>query len=240
MIVADDNFATIFFAVEYGRIIYNNLQNILLFVLTTSLGGILTILTSILIGLPLPFFPVQILWINLVTDATSTVPLAFEEGDRDVIYLKPRDPRSGLISAKMAFRMFFTAITMSIVVLVLFKYELETHIGLGLAYAEQYARTVAFTTFALLQIVNAHNCRSQTKSLFSIGIFKNRYLLGVHGITVPLQIIMVETPIGWTAFNTTSLGFGWNSGWIEIIAINVMLVVMIEFLKFIERKYGKK
>jgi magnesium-transporting ATPase (P-type) len=111
---------------------------------------------------------------------------------------------------------------------------------MGFEYAEKYARTVAFTTFALLQIVNAHNCRSQLKSLLSIGIFKNRYLLTVHGITIPLQIIMVETPIGWTAFNTTSLGFGWSSGWIEIICITLSLVVLVEFIKFVERRYSKR
>jgi magnesium-transporting ATPase (P-type) len=239
MIVADDNFATIFAAVEYGRIIFNNLQNILLFVLTTCMGGILTILMSLLLDLPIPFTPVQILFINLVTDATSTLPLAFEEGDKNVKFLKPREPSSSIISANMLVRMLLTAIFMTIAVLGIFRFELANNPQLGTDGAVQYARTVAFTTFALLQIINAHNCRSFKRSLLSIGVFKNKFLLLVHSITISLQIIIVETAFGHVAFNTSSLGFSFNSDWMEIAAIIALLVLFVETIKFFERKYDK-
>jgi magnesium-transporting ATPase (P-type) len=240
MVVADDNFASIFSAVEYGRIIYNNLQNILLFVLTTSVGGMLTILISILIGFPIPFSPVQILWINLVTDGTSTVPLAFEEGEKDVIYQKPRDPGSNIISPRMIVRLLITSILMCIMILVVFKYEIDS-MSQSMPYndAVKYARTIAFTTFAFLQIFNAHNCRSFKRSLFSIGVFKNKYLLMVHSISITLQIILVETEIGWASFSTVPLGMGLNSGWITIIGITLFLILTVEVLKFVERQLDK-
>lgn len=236
MIVADDNFASIFAAVEYGRIIYNNLQNILLFVLTTSLSGIITILTSIIIGIPIPFVPVQILFINLVTDGTSTVPLAFEEGEKDVIYQKPRNPKSGIITKKMAIRMFVTSILMSIAVLVLFILEMNRLGGAQNPYAVTYARTVAFCTFALLQMVNAHNCRSFNQSLISIGIFRNKYLWLIHSISLTLQVVLIETAVGHEAFKTTSLHW---SDWAIIIGINLGLILFIELVKFFERKFKK-
>lgn len=237
MVVADDNFASIFAAVEYGRIIFSNLQNILLFVLTTSLAGIITILTSIIMGLPLPFVPVQILFINLVTDGTSTVPLAFEEGDKDVIYQKPRNPKSGIITKKMAARMIITSVLMSIAVLVLFVQEMEKMGGPQNPYAITYARTVAFCTFALLQIFNAHNCRSFNQSLIKIGIFKNKYLLLIHSISITLQVILIETVVGHEAFKTTSLHW---SDWAIIIGLNLGLILFVEIIKFFERKFKKE
>ena len=236
MIVADDNFASIFAAVEYGRIIFNNLQNILLFVLTTSMAGIITILSSIIMGIPLPFVPVQILFINLVTDGTSTVPLAFEEGDRNVVYQKPRNPKSGIITKRMAIRMTITSILMSIAVLWLFLWEMDKMGGSGNPYAVTYARTVAFCTFSLLQIFNAHNCRSYNQSLFSIGLFKNKYLLMIHSISITLQIILIETAVGHDAFKTTSLHW---SDWSIIIGLNVALIVLIEVVKIFVRKLEK-
>jgi Ca2+-transporting ATPase len=237
MIVTDDNFTSIFSAVEYGRIVFDNLQNILLFVLTTSLSGILTILSTILIGLPLPFVPVQILFINLVTDGTSTVPLAFEEGDRNVIYKKPRKMGSGLITKKMATRMIITAILMTIVVLLLFIWEVDEHGGFDNPNSINYARTVAFCAFGLLQMFNAHNCRSFDRSLFTLGIFKNKLLLLIHSISITLQVILIETEIGHAVFHTVSLHW---SDWAIIIGLNLMLVVFVEIVKLIERKITKQ
>jgi potassium/sodium efflux P-type ATPase len=233
MIVADDNFASIFSAVEYGRIIFNNLQNILLFVLTTSMAGIITIFTSIIIGIPLPFVPVQILFINLVTDGTSTVPLAFEEGERDVIYQKPRNPKSGIITKRMGVRMTITSVLMSIAVLVLFVVVMNRMGGAGNPAAVTYARTMAFCTFGLLQIFNAHNCRSYSRSLFSIGIFRNKYLLMIHSISITLQIILIETVVGHDAFKTTSLSL---MDWGIIVGLNVALILFVEIVKYFERK----
>ena len=237
MIVADDNFASIFAAVEYGRIIFNNLQNILLFVLTTSMAGIITILTSIIMGIPLPFVPVQILFINLVTDGTSTVPLAFEEGDKNVIYQKPRNPKSGIITKRMAMRMTITSILMSIAVLWLFIWEMNRMGGPNNHDAVTYARTVAFCTFGLLQIFNAHNCRSYSLSLFSIGVFRNKYLLMIHSISITLQIILIETTVGHDSFKTMSLH--WQD-WAIIVGLNVALIVFIEIVKIFVRKLQKE
>jgi Ca2+-transporting ATPase len=238
MIVTDDNFASIFSAVKFGRVIYNNLQNILLFVLTTSLGGIMTILFSILAGLPLPFLPVHILWINVVTDGTSTVPLAFEEGDENLIYNKPRSPNASLITPRMAIRMIFTSILMSTIVLFLFNYELYKQQLSNNPDALTHAQTIAFTAFGLLQIFNAHNCRSQKRSIFSVGVFKNKYLLAVHSVSIILQYCIVQFEFGNYAFKTTPLE--WNfSGWFEIVFVCIMLVGIVELLKFIERKYEK-
>ena len=236
MIVTDDNFTSIFAAVEYGRIVFDNLQNILLFVLTTSLSGILTILSTVIIGWPLPFVPVQILFINLVTDGTSTVPLAFEEGDRNVIYQKPRQLQSSIITKRMAIRMIVTAVLMTIAVLSLFIWEVNHQGGIDNPDAIAYARTVAFCAFGLLQMFNAHNCRSYDRSLLTIGIFKNKLLLLIHTISLTLQVILIETSFGHSVFHTVSLHW---TDWVIIIALNIMLIVFVEIKKLIERKITK-
>jgi len=237
MVITDDNFTSIFSAVEYGRIVFDNLQNILLFVLTTCLSGILTILSTVLIGLPLPFVPVQILFINLVTDGTSTVPLAFEEGSKEVIYRKPRKLGPQLITKKMGIRMIITAILMTIAVLLLFIWEVDEHGGFNNPDAISYARTVAFCAFGLLQMFNAHNCRSFDRSLLTLGIFKNKLLLLIHSISITLQVILIETPFGHSVFHTVSLDW---SDWVIIISLNFMLIIFVETVKFIERKITKQ
>ena len=236
MVITDDNFTSIFSAVEYGRVVFDNLQNILLFVLTTALSGILTILSTVLIGLPLPFVPVQILFINLVTDGTSTVPLAFEEGDKDVIYRKPRELGSQLITKKMSVRMIVTGILMTFAIVLLFVLEANANGGLHDPYALTYARTVAFCTFGLLQMVNAHNCRSFDKSLLTIGVFKNKLLLLVHTVSITLQILLIETSWGNAVFHTTPLHL---NDWIIIIALNISLLVCVEIVKFVGKKLKK-
>jgi P-type Ca2+ transporter type 2C len=105
--------------------------------------------------------------------------------------------------------------------------------GAGNPAAVTYARTMAFCTFGLLQMFNAHNCRSYNRSLFSIGLFKNKYLLLIHSISITLQIILIETTIGHDAFKTTSLQW---IDWGIIVVLNLALVLFVEIVKYFERK----
>jgi Ca2+-transporting ATPase len=126
---------------------------------------------------------------------------------------------------------------MSIAVLVLFVWEMNKMGGAGNPEAVTYARTVAFCTFGLLQIFNAHNCRSYNRSLFSIGVFKNKYLWLIHSISITLQVILIETVVGNDAFKTTSLS--WED-WGIIVGLNLALIIFIEIVKFFERKMETK
>ena len=127
MVVMDDNFASIVTAVRYGRVIFDNLQHIILFILSTSFGGVLTLAMSIVLGMPLPLLPAQLLWINLVTDGISTFPLAYEKEHGNVMLRQPRPPDAGLIPGNMLFTIIFAGIIMMFGTLAVYQWALHAY-----------------------------------------------------------------------------------------------------------------
>ncbi|KAF0125653.1 MAG: Ca2+-transporting ATPase [Elusimicrobia bacterium] len=198
MILTDDNFATIVKAVEEGRVIYSNLRRVVFFLLTTNLGEVLMLGTALLIGLDLPLTAVMILWVNLVTDGVSTVPLGVEPGHSNVLRHPPRDPKAFIVDRRMALRMALLMPFMAAGTLGLFWHARQSG-GLD------YARTVAFTTLAAFQWFQAFNARSNHQSIFSIGFFGNRWLLVGVGTAIVLQIGAVHTPLGHMLLGTVSM-----------------------------------
>lgn len=239
MVILDDNFATIVHAVRRGRTIVQNLQHILLYVLTTSLGGILTIAVSVIAGMHLPILPTQLLWINLVTDGTSTFPLAFEKEHGNVMSRKPRAKSSSLISKFIVERIIVAALLMMVGTIGIFVYS---HIYEG--YSHSKAQTMAFCTLALFQIWNVQNSRSSDRSLFfnwkgkngtqiqRIGLKSNMLSVQVMFIALFLQVIAVNTPIMNTFLKTQPLSF---SEWGFCILTSFTVIVVVEIHKFIRR-----
>ncbi len=232
MVLTDDNFATIVHAVEEGRVIYNNLRRVVFFLLSTNLGEILTLLTALIIGLDLPLTAVMVLWVNLVTDGACTVPLGLEPGHKDILKQPPRNPREFIINRIIALRMALLTPIMAAGTIGLFWYAQENG---GL----EYARTVAFTTLAAFQWFQAFNARSTFNSIFSVGLFTNRWLLLGVGLAIILQIGAVHSSIGQTLFGTTGLNF---SDWILIVLVSSSIWVADELYKLmgIYRKLIKK
>ncbi|HEY3297048.1 MAG TPA: HAD-IC family P-type ATPase [Armatimonadota bacterium] len=223
VVLADDNFATIIAAVEEGRTIFANLRKIVQYLLGTNSGEILTFLTAIVVGLPLPLLPVQILWVNLVTDGFATVPLAVEPEEGDVMLERPRDPGEPVITRRSIWRIAMVAILMAAGTLALFTYVLHTS---GLAHA----RTTAFAALAIFQLFNTFNARSSVHSIFKVGFLTNRYVLLGVGASFLLQIAVTHVPFLQSAFKTTALSM---REWVLILLVSSSVLIVEEIRKLL-------
>ena len=197
MVLTDDNFATIVAAVEEGRVIFNNLRRVVFFLLTTNIGEVLALAAALMLGLPLPVTAVMILWINLLTDGVSTIPLGLEPRHRDVLKRPPRPPEEGILDRVTLRRIVLLAPVMATGVILLFVFSLDR--------GEAYARTMAFTTLAAFQWFQALNARSETTSVFRIGLVSNRWLCIGLTTAILLQLGTVYLSIGQTVFGTVPL-----------------------------------
>lgn len=241
MVLLDDNFATIVQAVRRGRIILNNLRHILLYILSTSAGGLLTIATSVFIGMPLPLLPAQLLWVNLVTDGTSTFPLAFEKEHGNVMAFKPRRKDEPLVSKDMVLRIILSAVVMAIGTLVIFYFYLGQTFEPSSEILDK-ARTIAFCSLAFFQIWNVQNSRSVYRSLFfnlpydnkekleKITFSKNIILFGVMVLALLLQVAAVSLPFMNIVMDTVPLNF-WD--WIVVLSTTFSIIVIVELHKAI-------
>jgi P-type Ca2+ transporter type 2C len=221
MVLTDDNFATIVHAVEEGRVIYSNLRRVVFFLLATNFGEILTLTAALVIGLDLPLTAVMILWINLVTDGACTVPLGVEPRHADVLKHPPRDPNEFIIDKRMVLRMALLTPIMAAGTLGLFWNAQQNG-------SHAYAQTVAFATMAAFQWFQAFNARSNYQSVFSIGLFSNKWVLLGVGIAIVLQLGAVHTSVGHLLFGTTGLSM---MDWFSIILVSSSIWVADEILK---------
>jgi Ca2+-transporting ATPase len=241
MVVQDDNFATIVSAIRYGRVMFRNLQHMVLYVLCTSTGGVLTLTAAVLLGFPLPVMALQLLWINLVTDGTSTIPLAYEKEHGNIMEQSPRLRSEGLLNWQMGERIIGAGLIMMFGTLIAFETILDqygfTALDKGISdEALLHARTVAFTTLALFQIWNVHNSRALDHSLFRIGLFTNMPLLVVTILAVALQVAAVELSFMHPFLQTTNLGL---NEWLLCLGISGSLVILIEFRKWLGRMFHR-
>ena len=257
MVLMDDNFATIVKAVRRGRVVLKNLQHIMLYILATSFGGLLTIAISVAIGMPLPVLPAQLLWINLVTDGTSTFPLAFEKEHGNVMVFPPRQKDAPLINKEIIYRIIGAGALMMIGTLGVFYYtdpQVFDYIGTALTETQKLslakAQTMAFCTLAFFQIWNVQNSRSLNRSLFfnlpapgipgkkidkndildRISPVQNPILIGIMLLAIVLQVGSVELPFMNLLLNTVNLNF---EDWYVIIGVSFSIIIFTEFIKFV-------
>jgi Ca2+-transporting ATPase len=229
MVLTDDNFASIVNAVEEGRVVFQNVRKVVKFLLSTNVGEDLTLLTALafLPGHPLILSPVQILWINLVTDGVLDITLALEPQEGGVMEESPRPRTARIINAEILRNVVFVALFMAAGTLAVF---VQAHAGKGIVPA----RTMAFTTMAMFQVFNALNCRSRDKSLFRLGLFSNRYLLLAMVVSVLLQVGTTLLPFMQRAFGTTALSL---QEWGIVVLVSSTVFVADELRKrFTQRK----
>ncbi len=200
MVLTDDNFASIVNAVEEGRVVFQNVRKVVKFLLTTNVGEDLALLAALafLPDHPLLFTPVQILWVNLVTDGLLDVTLALEPQEGDVMNEPPREREAQIINREILHNTLFVALFMAIGTLAVF---ITADANRGVTHA----RTMAFTTMAMFQVFNALNCRSRDKSVFRLGLFSNPYLLGAMALSILLQIGSTLLPFMQRALGTEPL-----------------------------------
>ena len=166
MILTDDNFATIVKSIEYGRNIFNNIQNSIKFLLSGNTAGILAVLFASLVGLPMPFAPVHLLFINLLTDSLPAIAIGLEKSSSDVLKDKPRDPSESILNKSFVLRVLAEGLLIAIATMTAFYMGLQTD-----AFT---ASTMAFAVLCLSRLWHGFNCRS-TKSIFQLGLFSNKF-----------------------------------------------------------------
>lgn len=226
MVIADDNFATIVAAVEEGRSITANMRKTILYLLCSSTTEILVLLTTLGLGTPLPLFPLQILWINLVTDGALTVNLIMEPKE-DVMNNPPDKKNKPLLTKRLIKLLFFRTPIMAAGIIGLFIYEINR--GMPLVYC----RSVAFTTLAVTQWLNGLNCRSDTKSIFKMSFFGNKYLLLGLTLAIILHMAVLYTPFLQNIFSTVMLSL---ADWIKIIIVGSSVFWLEETRKFMANR----
>ena len=196
MVLADDNFATIVSAVEEGRGVFDNIRKFVTYVLSVNFSEIFFITFTVLAGLPLPLLPVQILWINLLTDGVPALTLTVDKKDKDIMSRKPRNPRETITSGRKPF-----ILTGGILLLLI---SLAAFI-LGLSQSLEKARTMALTAIVLFELIYVFNCRSERKSVFRNNPFSNKYLILAVVITLALHLSIIYIPDLSTLFKTVPL-----------------------------------
>ncbi|MEM2902167.1 MAG: HAD-IC family P-type ATPase [Candidatus Bathyarchaeia archaeon] len=231
MVLADDNFASIVNAVEEGRVMFENVRKVVKYLITTNVGEILTLLTALtlLSNAPLIFTPVQILWVNLVTDGLLDVTLALEPKEEDVMDQPPRKAEEKVINRDIMLSTIYVAAIMATGTLWVFIKEWN---GGSIVRAQ----TLGFTTMAMFQVYNSLNCRSRNKSIFKLGLFTNKYLLGAIAASVMLQISATIFPFFQTALGTIRLSVG---DWLTIATVSSLVFVGDELRKFVRSRIKK-
>ncbi len=220
MVLADDNFATIVGAVRSGRTIYDNILKFVRFQLSTNIGAILTILGARLIGLPTPFTPVQVLWVNLIMDGPPALALGLDPPEADVMERPPRTPGEAVLPRARVARLAMLGLVMAIGTLGVFAWA-------DARYRGNVAVTMAFTTFVLFQVANAFNQRSETVTAFTRRSFRNWRLWTALAIVVALQVAADFGPLA-SLFDTAPLSVG---EWLLCAAVATSVLVAEEIRK---------
>lgn len=200
MVLLDDNYATIVAAIEQGRVIYDNIRKFIRYLLATNTGEIWTIFFGILFGWPLALLPVQILWINLVTDGLPALALGFEPAEGDVMRRPPRSPKESLFSRGMGYNIIWTGLLMAVLTLGLFYWH-----GFVGDQALARARTLAFFTLAGLQMANVLSVRMERQLVFGKAFFGNPRLLAAVALTLAGQLAVTYVPFLQRVFKTAAL-----------------------------------
>ena len=208
IILLDDNFSTIVAAIEEGRRIYDNIKKFIRFLLSANFNEMLTVTSAMFLGLPLPFLPTQILWINLVTDGLPALSLGLDSNEKDLMQRKPRSPKEAIIHSSFLF-IIITGILGFIVTLAAFVTELPN----GL----EKARTMTFTTTIMFQLFFVFNCRSEKKSVFRTNPFTNKKLIASVALSILLQLIILYIPFLQLSFQTVPLGF---YDWLKVLLLS--------------------
>lgn len=219
MVLLDDNFGTIIRAVREGRGIYDNIRKFIRYLLGCNVGEVLTMLVATLMGLPLPLVPMQILWMNLVTDGLPAIALGLDPTDEDLMLQKPRNPREGVFARGLLRRILFSGLLISLSTLLIFVFSLWFYPGDVLR-----SRTMAFTTLVLAQLVFSFQCRYERYSIFQMGIWGNTYLILAVLLSASAQVFILYNPFMANMFQTVPLT---GDDWI-LVGLFAVLPLFVE------------
>lgn len=228
MILSDDNFATIIKAVANGRNVYRNIKNAILFLLSGNTAGILSVLYTSIMGLAVPFAPVHLLFINLLTDSLPALAIGMEPADAELLNEKPRDPKTGIMTKDFVVTMLSEGILIAIAAMSAY------HIGIATSAA--MASTMAFATLTLARLFHGFNCRGR-ESIFRLGLRSNKYSLYAFGAGVGLLVLVIFVPVLHGVFSIESLSIQAIG---QIVVLSFVPTLIIQFVKIIKTDKKQK
>ncbi|MDR3551822.1 MAG: cation-translocating P-type ATPase [Clostridia bacterium] len=202
IILLDDNFASMVAAIEEGRVIYRNIRKFIRYLISCNIGEVLTMFVGMLMGMPVILLPIQILWVNLVTDGLPAIALGLEPADKDVMEQKPRGASEGIFSGGLLSLILFRGFIIGLSTLGAFVSVFRATGSLDAS------RTAAFMTLVLVQLVHVFECKSETKNLLHIPIFNNIWLILAVLCSVAMLLTAVFVPALQPIFHTVTPHFG--------------------------------
>lgn len=211
MILTDDNFSTIVVAIEEGRSIYENIRKFIRYLLACNTGEILTMFIASFAGLPMPLLPVQILWVNLVTDGLPAMALGVDSNDKRIMLRPPRRKHDSIFSRGLHKKIIFRGIQIGLSTVGVFAFILFTQNDLAMA------RTAAFSTLVFSQLFHVFDCRSESLTAIEAGLGRNKYLIGAAACSVLMQIAVLYHPFLSNVFSTVQPGF---EEWLLILIVS--------------------
>lgn len=229
MILLDDNFVTIVEAVKQGRNIYDNIKKAIHFLISTNIGEIVTIFFGLVLGIKSPLLAIQLLWINLVTDSLPAIALGLEKEEENIMSKLPRNPKKNLFADGLWWKIMIEGAMLGIFTLLAFS------IGNRL-YSVEVGRTMAFLALGILELVHSFNIKSE-ESIFKIGVFENKYLIGALVLGVILQVIVVVVSPLAQIFSLVPLT---GIQWLYTVLIAIAPIPIVEIQKAVNGyKFGR-
>ncbi len=226
MVLADDNFATIVYAVEEGRRIYENIRKAIQFLLASNLSEVVAIFIATIAGKTL-FAPIHILWINLITDTFPAMALGMEKAEPDTMSKPPRNPRESIFAGRLGVDVIWQGVLIAALTL--------TSFFIGHSQSQETGMTMAFFTLSMCEIFHAINMRSRTKSLFKMH-GHNKYLFGAMVLSFVLTLVVIYTPGLNTVFRLTALPFA--DAAISLV-LALLIIPIVEIVKLLRTKFSK-
>lgn len=241
MVLTDDNFSTIIKAVEEGRNIFANIKKSILFLLSCNIGEIVALFFAILLGWATPLEPIHILWVNLITDTLPALSLGVDPGDKDIMKGKPRSAKDSLFKGSMTFLLLNGLLIGALTLGAFFVgamnstgiYGLEALSPVNLKGEDLvHAQTMAFIVLSVSQLVHSLNLRGELKSIFQVGLFTNKYLIGSILLGIVLQDMVITIPFIARVFNVVDLSI---RDWLIVSCISIMPLIINETVKVVRR-----
>lgn len=218
MVLGDDNFATIVAAVEEGRAIYDNIRKFIRYLLSSNVGEIMVMFVAAVLGMPLPLLPIQILWVNLVTDGLPALALGIDPGDPEVMRRAPRPPGENIFARGLGRRIMIRGFLIGGSTLAVFWLALSS--GQGLVRA----RTMAFATLVMAQLIFVFGARSETRTEYDMGFFSNRYLVGAVALSTLMLALVLYHPALQDVFQTWPLDL---TEWLVVLVAGGLGTIVI-------------
>lgn len=224
MVLADDNFATIVEAVKQGRVVFDNLRKFILFLLSCNMSEVLIIFTTALFAPEPALLPLQILWINLVTDGLPALALGVDPGDPRIMERSPRSAEESILTKRRQVQVLWQGALITVGALALF-----FGAGKWLPIDDgEHIQTMLFTTIVLTQLLHSFNFRSETRTVFSLESLKNRWLVLALAGSLSLHMLVVYVPGLQRVFSTTPLG---PHDWLVVLLAALVPIVLIDATK---------